>query len=226
MSVTPDFSPAPIEGWEVLDLLTSLVQKSLAVYEEDEQGQGRYRLLEPMRQYARDRLLESGEVEMARERHVDFFLRLAEQAEPELHGPEQVAWLERLEREHDNLRAAMNWSGEHGQAETGLRIGGALECFWEVRGYWTEAREHLAELLALPGAEARTAARARALQAAGHLIHDQGDGAAARALWEESLAIFQELENKPGIAYSLRGMGWAAFGREGYERVVLVSEGR
>jgi len=198
-----------VEGWEVLDLLTSLVDKSLAVYD-DQSGEGRYRLLETVRQYARDRLLEAGEVEAVRSRHLGFFLRMAEETEPELYGPEQAAWLERLEREHDNLRAALAWSGARGQAEAGLRIGEALWWFWVVRGYWTEGREHLAGLLALPGAEGRTAARAQALSGAGSLARLQGDYGAAQALYEESLTIFRELEDEQGIAYSLRGLGWAA----------------
>jgi predicted ATPase len=99
VSVTPHPSSAPIEGWEVLDLLASLVQKSLILYEEDEHGQGRYRLLETARQYARDRLLESGEGEAVRDQHRDRLLALAEEAEPKLLGPEQVVWLDRLETE-------------------------------------------------------------------------------------------------------------------------------
>src|SRR5436190_1265742 len=140
MSVTPP--QPPIESEEVLDLLAGLVQKSLVVYEEDEQGCARYRLLEPMRQYARDRLLESGEASESRERHLEFFLRWAEKG-PSLDG---------REREHDNLRAALAWSAAQGHAEAGLRLGRQLWWFWEQRGYGTEGREHLAALLALPGA--------------------------------------------------------------------------
>ena len=120
--------PTPIERWEVLDLLTSLIQKSLVVYEEDEQGQGRYRLLETVRQYAWDRLLEASEAEGLRERHLEFFLD----------GAEQGLGLDWLEREHDNLRVALARSGEQGRAEAGLRLGGALRMFWHVRGYWRE----------------------------------------------------------------------------------------
>jgi predicted ATPase/DNA-binding SARP family transcriptional activator len=195
-----------VEGWEVLDLLTSLVDKSLAVYD-DQSGEGRYRLLETVRQYARDRLLEAGEVEAVRSRHLGFFLRMAEETEPELYGPEQAAWLERLGREHDNLRAALVWSGAQGQEEAGLRLCGALGRFWEVRGYLGEGREHLAGLLALPGAEGRTSARAKALFWAGLLAWAQGEYGAARALTEESLAIRRELGNKQDIAWSLHYLG-------------------
>jgi non-specific serine/threonine protein kinase len=167
-------------------------------------------LLETVRQYAWDRLVEAEEAAPVRERHLDFFLPLTEQAGPELQGPEAAAWLDRLEGEHDNLRAALGWSGAHGQVEAGLRLGGALSQFWHVRGYAGEGREHLARLLALPGAGARTSARANALIAAGMLARCQGDWTAARALLEESLTIFRELGDKRGIAGSLRSLGWAA----------------
>jgi predicted ATPase/class 3 adenylate cyclase/uncharacterized protein HemY len=198
-----------VEEWEVLDLLTSLVEKSLVLYEE-RGGEGRYRLLETVRQYARDRLLEAGEAAAVRGRHRDWCLALAEEAEPKLGGPEQVVWLDRLEREHDNLRAALAWTGAQGECEVGLRLGWALWGFWVVRGYVGEGREHLARLLALPGAEARTAARAGALNGAGWLAHRQGEYGAARALIAESLAIFRELGDKRGIARSLINLGFMA----------------
>jgi tetratricopeptide (TPR) repeat protein len=210
VSVTPPSPPASIEAWEVLDLLTALVQKSLVVYEEDEQGRGRYRLLETVRQYARDRLLESGEAAVMPGRHRDWFLALAEEAEPGLAGESQRTRLDRLEVEHDNLRAALAWSGAQGEGEVGLRLGEAVRWLWEMRGYWTEGREQLARLLALPGAQARTAVRAKALYGAGLLAWLQGDSGAARALYEESLTIFRELGDQKGIAWSLHGLGWTA----------------
>src|SRR5205085_8164307 len=94
---------------EVLDLLTRLVEKSLVVYEEDEQGNGRYRLLETVRQYARERLMESGEGEPLRDRHRDYFLELAESFAREFLGPHESDWLNRLAEEHDNLRAVLDW---------------------------------------------------------------------------------------------------------------------
>jgi predicted ATPase/class 3 adenylate cyclase len=191
---------------DVLDLLTSLVDKSLVTYD-DQGGEGRYRLLETVRQYARDRLLDAGEAGV-RSRHLEFFVRLAEQAEPELKGPDQVAWLDRLEREHDNLRAALAWSRE--AVENGLRLGGALAEFWAVRGYWTEGQEQLAGLLALQGTQARTTARARALHGAGLLAWQQGGLGAARALLEESVAISRELGNPEDIARTLVTLGLAA----------------
>jgi len=145
-----------------------------------------------------------------RGRHLDCFVRLAEQAGLELWGPEQTGWVERLEREHDNLRAALGWLRAQGEGEAGLRLGAALAGFWNVRGYLGEGREHLVGMLALPGAEARTAARAKALTCAGCLAGEQGDYGAARALYEEGLPIFRELGDKGGIAWSLQDLGAVA----------------
>jgi non-specific serine/threonine protein kinase len=100
-----------VEEREVLDVLSGLVEKSLVATERQESG-ARYRMLEPVRQYARDKLEEDGEGEEARRRHATFFLALAEEAEPRLRGPEDTIWLERLEIEHDNLRAALSWALE------------------------------------------------------------------------------------------------------------------
>jgi predicted ATPase/class 3 adenylate cyclase len=212
-----------IEEWDVLDVLTSLVDKSVALYEE-RGGEGRYRLLETVRQYAWDRLLQAGEAEDVRGRHRDWCLAMAEQAEAGLPGESGRVWLDRLEREHDNLRAALAWSEAEGQAQAGLRLGGALREFWYARGYWTEGREHLAGLLALPGAETRTAARAKALHGAGVLAWQRADDGAARVLQEESLAIFRELGHKPGIAASLLSLGMVAQYREDYRAAWALFE--
>jgi predicted ATPase/class 3 adenylate cyclase len=197
---------------DVLDLLSSLVEKSLVLYEA---GEARYWLLETVRQYARDRLLETGEAAAVRGRHRDWCMALAEDAGERFRGPTETAWLERLEREHDNLRAALAWSVAQGQGATGLRLGGALGRFWAVRGYWTEGREHLAELLTLPGAEDRTVERARVLLGAGELARYLGDWRAAWALIGESLAISRELDHKRGTVTSLNFLGWIAQQQQG-----------
>ena len=132
-----------VESWDMLDLLTSLSDKSLVVYQESE-GAARYRLLETVRQCTRDRLLESGEAEAWRGRHLAFYQSIADVAEPELKGPNQQAWLERLETEHDNVRAALEWSGhDANSAEAGLRLASALWRFWDMHGHLTEGRERL-----------------------------------------------------------------------------------
>jgi predicted ATPase/class 3 adenylate cyclase len=191
---------------EVLDLLTTLVDKSLVQYETRE-GEARYRLLETVRQYARDRLLEAGEGQAVRERHARFFLAMAETAAAEHRWG---AWLERFEQEHDNLRAALGWLAEREPMELCLRFAGAVAPFWWLRGHWTEGRERMARLLALPGAELRTEGRARALDAAGLMAQAHGEYEAARSFREGSLAIRRELGEKQAIAYSLQMLGWLA----------------
>ena len=208
---------------DILDLLRSLVDKSLVVYEEHD-GVGRYRLLETVRQYARERLTESGEAEVVQDRAASWFLGLAEEAKPQLRGPEQGSWLRRLETEHDNLRASLSWyerwgdGGEDGlRLENGLRLAGALSRFWNVHDHFTEGRRWLGRALArttpevvgLDGATGRepSAARAEALNGAGVLAQMQGDYAEARALYEESLTIRRQLGNQRGIAATLNNLG-------------------
>ena len=123
-----------MEQWEVLDLLDSLVNKSL-VQAEEADGEVRYGLLETVRQYGQERLAAAGGAERLRDRHLAWYLALAEEAAPHLVGAEQVTWLDRLEAEHDNLRAALRWARERGAAEEGLRLAGALGRFWLTRGY-------------------------------------------------------------------------------------------
>ena len=203
-----------IETEEILDLLTSLANKSLVVFEsrafEERMGveSGRYRLLEMVRQYATERLEVSGGAEQANSRHRDFFFALAEEAQPNLKGPDQPLWLQRLEAEIGNLRAALAWcESEKDGARTGLQMAGALWQFWELRGYYNEGRASLAEALRKEEGHERTSERAKALYAAGVFAFYQGDYEAARVFHEESLAIFRELGNKQGIAGSLKDLG-------------------
>jgi predicted ATPase/DNA-binding SARP family transcriptional activator/Tfp pilus assembly protein PilF len=206
-----------IETWQVLDLLTLLVEKSLLAFEEREAG-GRYRLLEMVRQYAAEQLEASGETEQVKVRHRNWFLALGEEAEPQLRGAEQGVWLARLESEHENLRAALAWCrAEQGGAEVELRMAGALWRFWEVHGHYSEGRAYLLEALEREGAGRRTEERARALNGAGVLASYQGDYEAARVLHEESLAISRELGDKQGIAWPLHHLGLMASRQGDYE---------
>jgi len=204
-------SDEEVNAWEALDLLASLVEKSVVMAEERE-GETRYRLLETIREYAWERLRETEEETGWRDRHLQFFLGLAEAAEPNLNGAEQAQWLERLESEHDNLRAALSWCRqERSRAEMGLRLAGALWGFWKVRGHYSEGREHLQEALARNTVCSLASARARALQGAGVLSAEQGDYPVARTLLEESLAIRRKLEDRQGIASSLNNLGRVAY---------------
>jgi predicted ATPase/class 3 adenylate cyclase len=189
---------------EVLDLLTALVEKSLVLYEE---SPGRYRLLETVRQYARDRLLEAGEADAVQGRHLDWFLALAEEARRELFGPEQRAWLDRLEGEHDNMRSALAWSEVQERGTAGLRLGAALWRFWSVRGYLAEGCERLESVLSHPGASAPTVERASALDGAGYLAMNCGDFTRACTVFEEALSIGQELGDQRVIATACNSLG-------------------
>ena len=214
-----------LEAWEVLDLVTALADKSLLVVEPHEERM-RYRLLETVRQYAGDRLLEGGGGAAARARHRDYFLRLAEEADPQTRGAEQGAWLDRLEAEHDNLRAALDWCREEDAgAAPGLRLARAMYRFWRVRGHLAEGRERLAAAAGHPGARDHPLERASALRVASGLEQVQGNLAAARALAEEALVLFESTEDARGGAGVLLTLGNVALmqddlagAREYYER--------
>jgi predicted ATPase/DNA-binding winged helix-turn-helix (wHTH) protein len=192
---------------EVLDLLTSLADKSLISAEADD-GETRYWLLETVRHYAQDRLRERDEEEAQwQRRHLGYFVALAEEAEPLVMGADEHVWLERLETEHENLRSALAWSSTSDEdAEVGLRLAAALYRFWWLRGYRGEGRAWLVALLnSAPGGQSGLV-RAKALCAAGSLAYLQGDYPAARAFHEQSLAMGRELGDRPGIAKSLHGL--------------------
>jgi non-specific serine/threonine protein kinase len=212
-----------IEHRDVLDLLTSLADKSL-VAAEQEDAQTRYRLLETVRQYARDRLEDTGGSAAARLRHRDYYLALAEEAGPKLRGAEQAEWLRRLEEEHENLRAGLEWSLVEAGSKGGLRLCGALGRFWWTRGHFTEGRQWCTRVLGKAGAEERTRERACVLNAASVLSYHQGDYPAARALQEESLAICRELGDRFGIASSLNSLGNVAFNQGDYPAARALHE--
>ena len=130
-------------------------------------------MLETLGEYAREKLEESGEAESKRT-HAEHFLAVAEEAKPELFGPRDMEWFNRLEEEHDNMRAALSWALERAEAELGLHLAGALWPFWETRGYYDEGRRWLEEALEKEG-HASAAARTKALKAVGWLAHAQID---------------------------------------------------
>jgi predicted ATPase/class 3 adenylate cyclase len=207
---------APLE-LDLLDGLSALVDHSL-VQQREEDGEPRFGMLHIMREYARERLeaSEGGkEAEALRRAHADYFLALAERALPELSGPEGVAWLGRLEREHDNLRAALGWARERGAAETGLRLVSALWRFWWGRGYLREGRAWVDEMLALgDGSQPPTAApmapdrvRVQALRAGGILASWQGDVAAAEPRLEAAAALARASGDLQTAARALNDLG-------------------
>src|SRR5437763_17100 len=204
---------------DVLDGVTSLIDKSLLRQTEQEGEEPRLLMLETIREYGLEALAASGEMESTRRAHATYYLALADLAELELGGPQQGVWLDRLEREHDNLRAALQWTIEQGEAggsmEMALRLGGALRRFWWGRGHWSEGRNFLERALATGLADTwiDPSVRAKALLAASNLIFVQSDYERAKVLSEESLALYRELEDRHGIAYSLYRLGNVAWVR-------------
>jgi len=160
-------------------------------------------LLETVRQYGHEKLLESEATEAIRGRHASFFLALTEEAEPKLKGGESRLWLERLEIEHDNLRAALRWAADDGEVETLLRLAGALWWFWLRNGHLSEGRRWLEGALERVEASERTAARAKVLWGAGFLAFSQVSHPAARSRLEESAGICREIGDRRGLAYAL-----------------------
>lgn len=217
--------PAGSEGIrsaDVLDLLSQLVQKSLVVMREGEQG--RYRMLETIRQYARDRLLASGELARVRRRHLKYYVQLAERAESRLEGEEQLAWLQLLEVEHDNLRRALVSCEEMGAGEAGLRLAAALAAFWLRVGYLTEGAGWLERALAAwpEGGPVRI----KALYQAGRLAQVGGDYAQAMTFTRQSLALSRDLGDQPGMARALGLLGWITHARGNRDRACrLLEEG-
>ncbi len=209
-------SPAPLDI-DVLEGISSLLDKNLLRQECASGGEPRFRMLEIIREYGLERLKAASEVAAIMRSHANLFLELAEGPEKESLGTNQPTWLNRLEQEHDNLRAALGWFIETGDAEMGLRLGGALWRFWEMRGHLTEGRDRLAALLALPVSSSPTEARIKVLYAAGVLADAQADYSAARALFEEYLGISQNLGNKWGIANSLNNLGIIALRQQDYK---------
>jgi predicted ATPase/Tfp pilus assembly protein PilF len=199
----------------VLEGVTSLLDKNLLRQEQDQAGEPWFIMLQTIQEFARERLEESGEAEATQHAHAEYFLALAEEAEPHLRGAAQAAWLGRLEVEHGNLRSALAWAERNGEVDFGLRLAGSLWRFWYGRGYLSEGRGWLARILA-QGGTVRTAARAKALHGAGVLAHSQGDHPSARSLFEESLAIGRELGDGRGVAQSLNSLGIMAYEQGDY----------
>jgi predicted ATPase len=209
-----------IESDNMLDLLSHLVDKSLVNVEDDTRGERRYRCLETVRQYGRERLVRSGDAERARDRHLDFFSRLIRRAEPELKGAHQVAWLNRLQLEHDSLRAALDWclaAPEH--SETGLQLSAALNWFWFKRGYFGEARQWLERALAA-GTTSPAALRAKALDALGWMALFQGDFPTALARAAESIALAREAGDLFTVAEMLFLQGFVAVQRNDVNQAI------
>lgn len=192
----------------VLDQIDSLLDKSLLRQGKSANDEPRFVMLELLREFGLEQLEASGEQETIRERHANCFLSLAGQAEARLESTEQVEWLNRMEQEHDNLRAALEWSKQaDDQGELCMRLAGLLAVFWEARGHFSEGRERLSAVLAIDTARGRTAARAKLLRRAAELAYRQSDFAATKSLAESSLEIGRETGDKQGTASALVKLG-------------------
>jgi len=211
---------------DVLPALSQLVDKSI-VNVDRSQPETRYRLLETIRQYALEKLIEAAEVDRARAAHLGYFMRWSEGTEPYLNTAGQLAWLNRFEAEHDNLRAALDWSQTHEHfAAEGLRLATACGTLWWLHGYASEGRARLTAALAQPGAQASTATRARALAHLANLVYQQSDYPAMRSPAEEALTIWRELgqAGRSGTALVLDLLGELATQEGDYDRAPALYE--
>jgi len=202
-------------------LLSALEDKSLLRRE----SAGRYGMHELLRQYAAEHLQAAGEETALCRRHLNYFVALAERAEPALKGPEQEAWLGRLEADHDNLRAALEWSTGGEETEAGLRMAGSLGRFWEVRGHLTEGYKWIEKALdRAQDGKASSRARAKALLEIGRLAQRLSEYERAAALFEEGLALFREMGDKQGVAHALSRLGSVALHQGNYSLATAAHE--
>src|SRR5215217_5887612 len=215
----------PAGDVDALEGVGSLVEKSLLRQEEGVGGEPRFAMLETVQEYARVKLEESGEAEQIQRAHAEYFLALAEEADPELKGPDQLEWLQRLEAEHDNMRAALSWALGQEQVELGLRLTGTLWRFWWMRGYDSEGRRWLEEALAV-GGRGSLESRAMALAGLGALASHQGDLDRAEEACEEGLELIAQeaTERSEAKLYLLLALGHVALEREDFSRATELFE--
>jgi predicted ATPase/DNA-binding SARP family transcriptional activator/DNA-binding CsgD family transcriptional regulator len=211
-------------AWEedVLELISKLVDKSLVVAEARAGEVRRYRLLELVRQYARERLEESAEADVFRRRHAEFFLAMAEEADPQLTGAQQQEWANRLEADHDNMRAALSWSLER-EPETALRLAGTLARFWEMRASFVEGSEWL-EAALHQSDRVEAATRAKLLSEAGTFAFYRADFDHAIVLHGEALELYRQVGDDSGVAFALMCLGAQHFEKGDYERAAPYLE--
>lgn len=206
---------------DILSVITTLIEKSI-VTAQTQQHETRYAMLATLREYANEKLIEAGEAEQLRERHLRYFSELTERVQPLLRGHDSGIWRDRLERDNDNLRAALQWSLEHGDRNDGLRLSGALEDYWRMLGQLTEGRHWLDSLLEA-GPTDRSLPRARALFGAGRLAWGQGDLSRATELTQSALKIFRSVGDQWGVARSLMEIGLHSVARGEVKRAAVLA---
>jgi predicted ATPase/class 3 adenylate cyclase len=208
---------------DVLNGVESLVSKSLLKQEEGAGGEPRFKMLETIHEYAREKLEDDHEAYTLSNQHFEFFLSLAEQSAPELEGPQQLVWLASLEAEHDNLRAALTWAEQHHQPELAVRLVAALWPFWNMHGHYTEGRQRTRTVLRTFHGAGSSYQVADATFGAGFLAWKQGDTQEAREMFEKSLSLSREMGYKLGLSRALGGLG-RVMSHEDSNRTVKVFE--
>jgi predicted ATPase/transcriptional regulator with XRE-family HTH domain len=226
-------------SFSILNSLESLLDKSLIRQSFDESGEPRFSMLATIREYALEQLAARADAMQVYQRHTICYLALAEAAEPELTGAQQAEWLESLEREHDNLRAALEWclQDTSGRPDLGLRLAGALWRFWYMRGHLSEGRGWLDKMLARSAQLASMetdrgrateqdlrSAIAKTLLGAGGLAWAQGDNARAAERYAESLTLYRELDERQGIANALNNLGVVVMEQGDYSQATVLFE--
>jgi predicted ATPase/class 3 adenylate cyclase len=201
-------------GLEPLDGVTSLVDQSLVRMSDSPNGHPRFYMLETIREFGQERLKASGELDDLRRRHAEHFLALAREAEPNLTADDQVEWLNRLERDHANIRSALRWAIAAGEPEAAQEAAGALWRFWQQRGHLAEGRALLQEILDMPGGAEPTAARAKALIGAGGMAWWQQDRESAGVAYEAAAAIERELGDPARIAEAIYNLAFVVAGED------------
>jgi predicted ATPase/class 3 adenylate cyclase len=199
-------------GLDSLEGLTSLVDKSLVRRTEPAGGDGRFTMLETIREFGLERLRAEGDFDEVTRRHAEHFLGLAVEAEPHLTADDQGEWLDRCEEEHANMRAALRWAVDAGQADRAQEAAGALWRFWQQRGHLAEGRRWFAEILAMPSGQEPTSPRAKALIGAGGLAWWQQDREAAGVFYEQAVAIERKLGDPARIAEALYNLAFVVAG--------------
>ncbi|MEO7803157.1 MAG: adenylate/guanylate cyclase domain-containing protein [Actinomycetota bacterium] len=211
-------------GTDVFDGLSSLVDKSLVKIDESAPAETRFFMLETIREYALERLRETEEDQQIHQRHAAAYVDLAEQAQPHLVTSKGRAWLDQLDRDNDNLRAAHAWAVTNEESDMALRMVVALWRFWHMRGYLQEGRRRAEESLAMPGAQQQTPLRAKALQAIGGISHWQAEIDSQRAYYEEALALWEKLGDEVRIADALYDLAFPEYMGGDFETAQMLAE--
>jgi predicted ATPase/predicted Ser/Thr protein kinase len=217
-------TPEPLKC-DILDGISSLVNKNLLRVDESASNDTRFLMLESIRDFGMEQLNEAGEKDIVLNTHQDYYLQLCETAEPKLTGPEQVVWMQRFDEEHANLRAALELDDHSSNGlEKRLKIASILWRYWLSRGYFNEGRNRLADLIRNEQSTERPELLAKMTLGAGTLAHNNGDYVEAYSLISKCLGIYRSLNDTAGIATTLNNLGWAAFRMGNYREAWSLSE--